>query len=450
MHARMKRIPIVIFLLAAAAGAGWWYLRQQDPVSAESGLLSASGTIEASQVLVAPEIGGKVLDVLVDEAESVQAGQALVRFSDALLGAQLAQARATVAQAEANYTLAAAGMPDEQQALAVAAANLEVISAQQALDELHAKNELAAAQAAKTVADTRDLVRDAQRIYDSLSTPASENDIEIAQSLVTLSDEALKRAEKRFKTLLKKAETNPKRAAAQLLVSVLEKQHDLAVKRLNYLEGTADEITLAQAEANLELAQASLEDAEQELEDLADGPDPDVLELAEARLAAAQAKLAAAQAGPSAEQLALARAQVDVARAAIGVIQIQMDKLTLVAPTDGVVLSRSIEAGEVVIPGTTVLTLVKPEELKITVYISEDRYGVIQLGGAARVTVDSFPGQDFEANVVKIADQAEFTPRNVQTEEGRSTTVYAVVLQVKNPDGRLKPGMPADVEFIEG
>jgi HlyD family secretion protein len=63
--------------------------------------------------------------------------------------------------------------------------------------------------------------------------------------------------------------------------------------------------------------------------------------------------------------------------------------------------------------------------------------------------VDSFPGQTFEAAVVHIADQAEYTPRNVQTAEGRRTTVFAVKLAVENPDGKLKPGMPADVSFGE-
>jgi HlyD family secretion protein len=63
------------------------------------------------------------------------------------------------------------------------------------------------------------------------------------------------------------------------------------------------------------------------------------------------------------------------------------------------------------------------------------------------VTADSFPGEAFDAEVVRIADQAEYTPRNVQTEEERQTTVYAVELRVDDPAGKLKPGMPADVVF---
>jgi multidrug resistance efflux pump len=93
------------------------------------------------------------------------------------------------------------------------------------------------------------------------------------------------------------------------------------------------------------------------------------------------------------------------------------------------------------------LTIGDLDELHITVYVPEDRYGEIQLGDKALVSVDSFPDETFDAVVVRIADRAEFTPRNVQTEEDRRTTVYAVELLVEAPLGKLKPGMPADVVF---
>jgi multidrug resistance efflux pump len=91
--------------------------------------------------------------------------------------------------------------------------------------------------------------------------------------------------------------------------------------------------------------------------------------------------------------------------------------------------------------------LAQLDDLTITVYVPEDRYGEIMLGQSAQVEVDSFPDEVFTGLVVKIADQAEYTPRNVQTQEGRRTTVFAIKLSVKNLDGRLKPGMPADVLF---
>jgi multidrug resistance efflux pump len=117
------------------------------------------------------------------------------------------------------------------------------------------------------------------------------------------------------------------------------------------------------------------------------------------------------------------------------------------APLNGVVLERLFEPGEIATPGSTLLVLGDLFTLNLTVYVPEDRYGQIILGHTYPVTVDSFPGTTFEGVVTHIADQAEFTPRNVQTVEGRKTTVFAVRLSIANPDLRLKPGMPADVNF---
>jgi len=142
-----------------------------------------------------------------------------------------------------------------------------------------------------------------------------------------------------------------------------------------------------------------------------------------------------------------ADAMVTEAETQLAVLDLQIDKLTVNAPMDGVVLTRSVQPGEVVQAGMTVMTIAKLDTLKITVYISEDRYGEVKLGDSATLSVDSFPGETFNATVTRIADQAEYTPRNVQTKEERQTTVYAVELSVENPDGKLKPGMPVDVTF---
>jgi HlyD family secretion protein len=111
------------------------------------------------------------------------------------------------------------------------------------------------------------------------------------------------------------------------------------------------------------------------------------------------------------------------------------------------VLTRAGEPGSVVNAGGTVLVLGRLDELTITVYVPEDRMGEVALGQATKVTVDSFPGETFNAAVTQIADQAEFTPRNVQTVEGRKNTVFAVKLKLGDTSGKLKPGMPADVVF---
>ena len=87
------------------------------------------------------------------------------------------------------------------------------------------------------------------------------------------------------------------------------------------------------------------------------------------------------------------------------------------------------------------------EELTLKIYVPENRYGRIALRQTYPVTVDLFPGETFQGTVRYIADQAEFTPRNVQTTDSRQTTVYAVKLDLEPTGGKLKPGMPADVHL---
>ncbi len=445
MKSKLRKLLPLVFVLTIVALVYWYF--SDYGASAEQEGLYASGTIEAPQVVITSQIGGQVVVINVHPGDQVEIGQELIQLDDAILQAQLSQAAAAVVQAESNLALVAAGLPKAQRDVANASAELEVIHAQQAIDELYDKAELMAAQAAKENADGRNSVRLAERRVNGLLAPATEIDLDIAKSTVILTDAAIKRAERELKRLLAKPEDNPKRAAAVLLVSVLKKQHDLAVRRLNYLEQGPNDITIAQAEADLRLAQAALDDAEQRYKQLSDGPDPDLLVLAEMRFVTAQANLAAAQAAPSPEQLALAESQVGVVQAGLDVVQAQITKLILSAPLDCIVVNRSVEPGEVVAPGAPLLTLARLDDLTITVYIPEDRYGAISLGQKALVRVDSFPGEKFEATVMRIADQAEFTPRNVQTEEGRKSTVFAVELSVQSPPGKLKPGMPADVYF---
>lgn len=445
MHPDPKRILPVIVLVGLAAFA-IWYLTS-TPAGQENGPITASGTIEAVQINLASEVGGKVSQVAAQEGERVEAGKPLVQFDDALLKAQLVQARAALAQAQANFDLIAAGPTEEQRRLSVTAAQLELLAAQQARQALDENAALMAARAQQEIALAEQAIDRATQRQDNLESPSDPADIDSAQASVVLARDALDKAREDYAPYENKPADNVVRALYLSRLSAAQNNYDAAVTRLNNLIGTADPIDLNLAGSDLALAQAQLADAERRYALLQDGPDPDDIALAEDRIQTAQANLAAAQAEPSPEQLAVAQAQVDAAQAAIGVLEQQMARLTLSAPSDGIVLERLIEPGEVALPSTPLLSIGQLADLTLTVYIPEDRYGEIALGQKARVSVDSFPGEIFEGTAAHIADQAEYTPRNVQTAEGRRTTVFAVELAIQNPEGRLKPGMPADVVF---
>jgi HlyD family secretion protein len=168
----------------------------------------------------------------------------------------------------------------------------------------------------------------------------------------------------------------------------------------------------------------------------------------------ASANLANLKNGARPEQIAAAQAQVEAAKAQAGaaqatlnLIDVQIGKLTVSSPVNGVVLDRPLNVAEIAPAGATVVEIGSLDKVTLTVYIPEDQYGQIKLGQKAAIQVDSYPGRTFEGTVEYISDQAEFTPRNVQTVESRSTTVYAVKIGIPNSDHALKPGMPADASF---
>ena len=445
MHPNPKKVAPIVLVVVLLVSAAWYFTQRGG--NGTSSVLAASGTIEGTQVVIAPELGGRVIEVIAQQGDVVETGQMLVRFDDTLLQAQLSQAQAALQLAQANYDLAVQGPTAEQRQLAISSAELELTNAQQALQALYDNAGLNAAQLQQTIASV-DKGRDkAQQYLDNVVTEADPADIEAAWASVVIAQDKLETAKEDFEPYENKDQSNLTRAVFQARLAAAQKQYDSMVERYNNLVGTANRYELAVAKADVALSEAKLADTKRQYEQLQAGIDPDALALVQARLKTAEANLAVAKASTSPEQLAAAQAQVEVARGALEVIQAQVAKLVIAAPSDGVVLARSVEPGEVVMGGAPLLTLVRLDNLTITVDVPEDRYGEVKLGQAAEVTVDSFPGQTFEARVVRIADQAEFTPRNVQTEEGRSTTVFAVELSVANLEGRLKPGMPADVNF---
>ncbi len=142
-----------------------------------------------------------------------------------------------------------------------------------------------------------------------------------------------------------------------------------------------------------------------------------------------------------------AQGGIDQAAASLKLIDLQLDKCTVKAPQDGVITARNLESGEMVAPGGTLMVISKLDPLTLTVYVPEDRYGQVKLGQPVSISVDSFPSRNFAGTVKFISSEGEFTPRNVQTADGRKATVYAVKIEVPNAEGLLKPGMAADVIF---
>ena len=141
-------------------------------------------------------------------------------------------------------------------------------------------------------------------------------------------------------------------------------------------------------------------------------------------------------------------AQLRQTRAALAASQDRLRDTVITAPVSGVVLRKNSEAGETVAAGAAVYSLGDLENPWIRVYVKEDKLGLVKLGQKAEVMTDSFPNKTYLGIVTMISSEAEFTPKNVQTQEERVKLVFALKVSVKNENEELKPGMPADVKII--
>lgn len=473
------QIVMIVVFLAAAIYFGFRVLANRD-----NGQLKASGTIEAVEVNVSPETSGKVKEVLADEGQTVQTGDPLLQLDDSLLTAQRAvavtqldsaQAAVMTAQnalntAKAQYqiVLETALAQDKKTRLKdwfasdpkqfdqpgwyfsrteqIGAAQAQVDGAQKAWDEAQAN----LANVTGSL-DKADFLKAEDRLLNARLAYLTARDVNNRTQSSTSSDVPIgaynkthcgtnggyRTANARLTNLVYACNGDPQLSdAGQTLYEDAQVELNDAQQAYNDLLSSQAANEVLAARADVSVTQERYYSALDLLRSLQTGDQsPSVT--------AAQGTLDQAQAALDQTQKAVAQAQAN-----LGLLDAQAAKLTVYAPMNGVVLQRNVDPGEFVQPGGAAMTMADLKELTITVYVPEDRYGEISLGQSASVSVDSFPGETFTAKVSYISDQAEFTPRNVQTAEGRSATVYAVKLKVNDPEGKLKLGMPADVVFI--
>ncbi len=408
-HRPPKQAMIVIPLIVLALIGYWAYSTYTAGIEANT----ASGFIEGEEIAIAAEVGGRIQAITVEEGDRVTAGQELIRLDRTLLNAQIAQAQAAVSTAQAQLAQVKAGARPE-----------EIRQAEAALAQA-----IAARDGAK------------QAWENAKAARANPQELE---ARIAAAETQLKAA--KFQWDAAKANASAAKARVDAIGGVDQTR----------VEGKVIVEQWAAAEAAVLTAQAGYEGAAKGLQILLDMRNNPLtlnaqVDSAKAQYDAsvaaaevAQARLDALKAGATKEQLAIAEAAVKQAEAALGILQVQSAKMTLTSPVNGIVSRRAARLGEIAAPNTNLLGVTNLDTVKLTIYVPETRIGQIKLGDEFEVYVDSFPGKAFKGQVVFISTQAEFTPRNVQTKAERVNTVFAVKLQIANPNLELKPGMPAD------
>ncbi len=460
-----------IVILAALAYAVW---RTRLP-EVDTGVVKGSGVVEATEVMVGPRIAGKLAEVLVNEGDTVRAGDLIARLDTAELDAQVAQLEAAVKVAESRLEAALNGARPEQieaARAAVAQANAAAAGATAATStartgfrkttELRAAHD--AARMRLRAAEAQ--MADAEEALSLVQAGPRSRQIDVARAVIHQAEVALEKAEtdlRRIEELSRdgavSAQQRDAAVAARDAAAAQVEQGKAALADLiagaRPQEVRRAELGVSQARANLEAARLAERSAAEALSDrLGARSALDVagtsVKTTRAQARAAQAQLDLLLAGTRPEEVRAASEQARQAKETLRLARVQRSHCFIYAPTGGVIKTRVAEPGETLALGSPVVVLLDAARPWLRVFIPESQYGRVRIGDRAMVTADSFPDRKFEGIVVEIASEAEFTPKNVQSSEERVKLVFGVKIDLRQAGERLKPGMPADAVIAVG
>ncbi|MDZ4711087.1 MAG: efflux RND transporter periplasmic adaptor subunit [bacterium] len=320
----MKKIQYLLFILLFAVVISCNEKKIENEIS-------ASGTVEATDITISSKSVGQISSILVSEGDKVKKDDILLLLDHESLDIQLRQAEAGVEQAEAQLRLLQAGARKEDIRLAQEQVNLTEINLRQAGSEKQRGDDL---------------------FYQNVITKQQHEEI------TTRFDQA----------------TN---------------QFNIAKENLKKIKNIVRPEEIASASANLKRSRVSVD-----------------------------------------------------------LIRYSIEDCTIKSPSEGIVTKKFVEAGEFVTPGASLLNLSDLQTVKLVIYVTEVELGKVKLGQTAEVSIDSYKDKTYKGEVIFISTEAEFTPKNIQTQDERTKLVYAVKIQIPNPEFQLKSGMPADAKLI--
>ncbi len=355
-----------------------------------------SGNIELTQVNIAFKVAGKLIARTVDEGESVKKGMLIARLDRDQLLRQRERENAALESARSQFAQAETAVSWQRETLQAdieqRRADLSAYEAQYA--------QLKNGSRPQEIQDAKASIEAAQAEYDR-----SKKDWERAQTL--------------------------------------HKDDDISTSQYD------------QYRKNFENAGAALKSAKERAALVFIGPRQEQIDAAAAQVKRAQAGVKVAEVNElevkrREQEVTTRRAEIERERAQIAMLDSQLDDTIATSPIDGVALVKSADVGEVLAPGTTVVTVGDMDHPWLRGYINERDLGRVKQGAKAKITTDSFPGKVYWGRVSFISSEAEFTPKQIQTQEERVKLVYRIKIEVANPQHELKLNMPADAEILVG
>lgn len=388
---KKQTITWILLCLGAAslllAGCGLQVRAQADPTPTVSAPVEAPGIIAEGRLKPVEsawlgfERMGRAAEVLVEEGQNVEKGQVLVRLEG-----------------------------EESFQAALRTAELELLSAQQALDELNDKAALASESAWTALVEARQAALDAQEALDELDTDEYQEEIDDAWVAVRDARDALEDAQEEFEEVQELDEDNPERRDAEDELESAQTEYDEALREYERLKNDLDAARAAAAQA-----EAAVEVAQREYEKRQDGPDPDELVLAQARVENAEAQMAAAQAA--------------------------LEDLELVAPFAGVVTNVDITAGEQVSAGQPLIQLADFSAWVVeTTDLTEIDVVLLDPDEPVIIIPDALPEVKLKGEVERISEGYS---------ERAGDILYNVRIRLQESDPRLRWGMTVEARFAE-
>jgi membrane fusion protein YbhG len=388
----MKKRIIIILLLLGVAGTAIYTFRgmKRQP----DNRIVVSGNIELTEVNIAFKTAGRLIERNVDEGDGVKSGQVVARLDRDQLTAQRERETAGLASADSQ--------------LAQAVTSVEWEKANLAADIEQKRADLASNEA--RLAELKNGARPQEKLDAKAAVDAAQSELERS-----------KRDWDRAQTLYKN-----------------------------------DDISTAQYDQyrnRWESATAALNSAREREALVLAGPRAEVIHAQEGQVERARAALKMAEVNAlemkrREQEMNTRRSEIGRSKASIALIDSQLADTIATSPVDGVVLVKAADVGEVLAPGTTVVTVGDIDHPWLRGYINETDLGKVKLGSKAKVTTDSYPGKTYWGRVTFISSEAEFTPKQIQTEQERVKLVYRIKIEVENPHRELKSNMPADAEIV--
>src|SRR5215472_424599 len=390
----MKKRILILVVVLAAAGAGVFAFRGSSKPPSDR--LMVSGNIELTEVNIAFKTAGRLIERSVDEGNNVKKGQVVARLDRDQLNAQRERDTASVASSEAQLVQARTSVDLQRATLAadIETKRADLAGAEAKLSEMkngaRPQEKLDAHAAVESAAAERDR---AERDWERAQTLYKHDDISTAQY-------------DQYRRNFESADAAWKQA---------KEREDLVLAGPRAEQISAQVATVERSRGALKMAEAN------------------ALELKRRE-----------------EEVATRRAEIVRSKASVALIDTQLNDTVAASPVDGVVLVKAADVGEILAPGTTVVTVGDIDHPWLRGYINETDLGRVKLGSKAKVTTDSYPGKVYNGRVTFISSQAEFTPKQIQTQQERVKLVYRVKIEVENPGRELKSNMPADAEILLG